>query len=85
MTNAEMLTAVKKALNITGTYLDDTLSIYIETVTGFLSGCGIPESEIKAGLVARGVSDIWNYGQADGKYSEAFLMMAKQAALNSKG
>ena len=85
MTTAEMLTAVKKALNITGTYQDDALTVYIEEVTSFLVGCGIPSASITVGIVARGVSDLWNYGAGEGQLSEYFYTRAKQLALNAKG
>ena len=83
MNDAEMLTNVKFALGIEGDYQDNTLSEYIEEVIGFLTDAGVAKSNIKAGLVARGVSDIWNYGSGGGKLSECFLQRATQ--LSYKG
>lgn len=85
MTEAELLTSVKAALGITGTYQDDTLTEYINEVQSFLYGAGIPAANITAGIVARGVSDLWDYGSGGGQLSEYFKMRATQLALNSKG
>ena len=73
-----MLEDVKKALGITGDYQDETLTEYIEEVTGFLLEAGVSASKITPGLVARGVSDLWNYGDGDGKLSPYFLQRATQ-------
>jgi len=73
-----MLEDVKKALGITGDYQDATLLEYIEEVTGFLLEAGVSASKITPGLVARGVSDLWNYGDGDGKLSPYFLQRATQ-------
>lgn len=78
MTDAEMLTKVKNALGIQGAYLNDTIQEYIDEVTAFLTGAGIPKDKITAGIVARGVSDLWNYGSGEGKLSEYFLQRATQ-------
>ena len=75
-----MLENVKKALGITGTYQDDTLTVYINEVVDFLKGAGVAEANITTGLVARGVSDLWNYGGAEGKLSEYFFQRAAQLA-----
>ena len=76
-----MLEDVKKALGITGDYQDATISIYIEEVEDFLHGAGVPAEKITAGIVARGVTDLWNYGGTDGKLSEYFYHRAAQLAL----
>lgn len=81
MTDAEMLTKVKNALGIQGEYLNDTIQEYIDEVTAFLTGAGIPREKITAGIVARGVSDLWNYGSGEGKLSEYFLQRATQLSL----
>jgi hypothetical protein len=76
-----MLENVKKALGITGDYQDDTIQIYIDEVISFLEGAGVPQNKITAGIVSRGVADLWNYGGADGKLSEYFMQRASQLAL----
>ena len=76
-----MLQAVKDALGITGTYQDATLTVYINEVVAFLKDAGVPECNITNGLVARGVSDLWNYGAGEGKLSEYFFQRAAQLSL----
>lgn len=74
------LTDVKKALNITGNYQDDTLQIYMNEAMDFLKDAGVSEAYITTGIVARGVSDLWNYGDGNGKLSEYFYQRATQLA-----
>lgn len=78
MTDTEMLTAVKAALGIEGTYQDDTIKEYIKEVKGYLTGAGVKASDITAGVVARGVADLWSYGAGNGKLSEYFMQRATQ-------
>ena len=78
MADAQMLAKVKTALGITGEYLDDTLSEYIEEVMDFLADAGVKSSNITTGIVSRGVSDLWNYGAGDGKLSPYFMQRATQ-------
>ena len=74
------LAQVKNALGITGTYQDDTLQQYFNEVVAFLVDSGVSEANITAGIVARGVSDLWNYGSGDGKLSTYFRQRATQLA-----
>lgn len=83
MTSTEMLTHVKNALGISGTYQDDTISEYISEVKAFLIDAGVSESNITAGIVARGVSDLWSYGAGSGTLSDYFMQRAAQ--LSYKG
>lgn len=76
-----VLEDVKNALGITGTYQDNTLKIYFDEVIAFLVDAGVPESNITSGIVARGVSDIWNYGSGDGKLSRYFMIRAIQLSV----
>lgn len=78
MASAALLTKVKSGLGITGTDLDTTLTEYIDEVVDFLKEAGISEANIPAGLVTRGVSDLWNYGNGEGKLSEYFFQRATQ-------
>lgn len=82
---AATLADVKNALGITGTYQDATLTAYIDEVTAFLKDAGVPESAITSGVVARGVSDLWNYGAAGGKLSEYFMQRAAQLYYTKTG
>ena len=69
---------VKSALGITGEYQDSTLTIYMHEVMDFLKDAGIAEGNITSGLVARGVSDLWNYGEGKGELSTYFMQRATQ-------
>lgn len=83
VSTAEMLTKVKKAIGIQGDYQDDTVIEYIDEVVAFLTDAGVSKGNITAGIVARGVSDLWNYGAGNGTLSEYFMQRAAQ--LSYKG
>lgn len=72
------LLTVKQALGITGSYQDNTLLAWINETVAFLKDAGVSEDNITAGLVSRGVADLWNYGSGDGKFSTYFLQRAAQ-------
>ena len=72
------LTKVKEMLGITGDYQDATLVGYINEVEAFLEDAGVKKSNITNGIVARGVSDLWNYGAGEGTLSEYFKLRATQ-------
>lgn len=75
------LADVKNALGITGTYQDSTLQVYFDEVVAFLVAAGVAQQNITKGIVARGVSDLWNYGSAEGKLSTYFMQRAAQLSL----
>lgn len=75
------LNDVKTAIGVTGDYQNDTLQIYFDEVVEYLMDAGIKESNITKGIIARGVSDLWNYGTGEGRLSEYFYQRAKQLAL----
>lgn len=75
---AVTLANVKNALGITGDYQDATLQVYYDEVIAFLCEAGVAESNITSGLVARGVSDLWNYGSGTGRLSQYFMRRATQ-------
>lgn len=76
MTDEELLIKVKKALGITGNYQDDTLLVYIEEIKSFMLSSGISEEIINSnksvGAIARGVSDLWDYGSGSTGLSPYF-------------
>lgn len=82
MTDADLLSKVKIRLGITGEYQDDLLTGYIEDVKNFLADAGVPieviTSEASVGVIARGVSDSWNFGSGDGRFSRMFFQRAEQ-------
>ena len=75
-----MFDDVKAALGITGDYQDSTLQVYYNEVVAFLNDAGVAADKITPGIIARGVSDLWNYGGAEGKLSEYFIQRASQLA-----
>ncbi len=76
---------IKNALGVTGTYQDNTLTVYMNEVTEFLKDAGVPEANMTSGIIARGVSDLWNYGAGEGKLSQYFMIRASQLALKAGG
>lgn len=74
---------VKNALGITGNYQDATLQVWMDEVVAVLQDAGVSKSNMTAGIIARGVSDLWNYGAGDGKLSPYFMQRAAQ--LSYKG
>ena len=82
------LDKVKNALGITGTYQDATLTIYIDEVKAYMKDAGVSteviNSELSAGVIARGVTDLWNYNGGAGKLSDYFYQRVSQLAYASK-
>jgi len=74
---------IKNAMNITGDYQDATLTIWMNETIAFLTDAGVSENNMTAGLIARGVTDLWNYGAGDGTFSNYFKMRAAQVAYKS--
>lgn len=79
------LDTVKSMIGITGEYQDATIQAYIDEVKQYLIGAGVSENTVEAstsaGLIARGVTDLWNYGAGDGQLSPYFKERAIQLAL----
>ena len=82
MAEETLLTKVKSALGITGEYQDATLNIYIDEVKAYMVSAGVPENVVNsndsAGVIARGVTDLWNYNGGAGKLSEYFYQRVSQ-------
>lgn len=76
------LESVKSALGITGEYQDATLKIYIDEVIAYMVGAGVSteviDSNVSAGVIARGVTDLWNYNGGAGKFSDYFYQRLTQ-------
>ncbi len=85
----DMLSTVKNALNITGTYQDAALQTYIDEINEYMRAAGVAESlintKVTAGTVTRGVADLWNYGAGEGKLSSYFYERVIQLALTVNG
>ena len=83
MAEFDILTTVKTALGLAGNdYFDATLTIYIEEVKQYLisGGCSqaIVDDKSSAGVIARGVADLWNYGSGNAELSPYFKERAIQ-------
>lgn len=84
MTDAQILTTVKQMLFGTdaGTFRDDLLTAYINEVKDFMKNAGVPESVISSnsavGIIAIGVSDLWNYQAGGVKLSDYFIQRVIQ-------
>lgn len=81
-----VLEDVKKALGITGEYQDETLSFYIRDVKDYMRDAGVHETVINSqsslGAIARGVCDLWNYG--NGRFSSYFYQRVIQLSLRGE-
>lgn len=86
MTDAAILQGVKNALGITGTFMDDTLNVYIDEVTEYMSNAGVADGLLTAsvGVIARGVNDLWNNNAGNGKLSPYFYDRVTQLAMRSR-
>jgi len=84
----QRLELVKQALGLSGNFHDGTMLIYITEVESFLRDAGVPAKEIYSarttGLIARGVSDLWNYGN-EGKAQLSPYFIARTAQLKLDG
>ena len=84
MTDAQILTTVKQMLFGTdaGTFRDDLLTAYINEVKDFMKNAGVDDSVIMSnsavGIIAIGVSDLWNYQAGGVKLSEYFAQRVIQ-------
>lgn len=87
MADAAILAGVKAALGVTSDFMDTTISVYIDEVTDYMSGAGVPDSVIAAsvGVIARGVNDLWTASSGDAKYSPYFYDRVSQLVLRSRG
>lgn len=77
-----LLSKVKTALLIEGDYHNEMLKIYIEEILDYMRSAGVPEDTLQServiGAVARGVTDLWNFGAGNGKLSEYFYQRVIQ-------
>lgn len=88
MSTNEMLEKIKPLLGVTGNFQDDTLTGYIEEVQAFLEDAGVIHEVVisskAVGVIARGVSDLWNYGAGDAELSTYFMQRATQLSYTMK-
>ncbi len=88
MTQEEQLQAVKEGMNISGDYQDKALLVYLREAREYLLDAGVSkeilDTEKAIGILARGVTDLWNYGAGNGKLSPYFKERAIQLIYKSK-
>ena len=84
MNETERLERVKMLLGISGAYHDAIISGYIADVMAYMRDSGVnetvAESESAVGAIARGVSDLWNYGAGGANLSPYFMQRVTQLA-----
>lgn len=82
MNNSRLLKPVKDMLGISGDFQDATIKGYIDDVVDFMLRAGVSEGIMNStaihGAVARGVSDLWNYGMGNTSFSPYFLQRVTQ-------
>lgn len=83
MAEFDILESVKIALGQQGNnYINSTFNSYIEEVKEYLmdGGCSkeVVDSPTSAGVIARGVADLWNYGSGTAELSPYFKERAIQ-------
>lgn len=85
ISDSDLLSKVKSAIGVGGTYQDATIQIYIDEVKEYLLDAGVNSSvvnsETAVGVICRGVSDLWNYGAGNAQLSLYFMQRASQLAL----
>lgn len=76
MADFSMLEEVKKRLGIFTEYQDSLLQGYIDDVRLFMIDSGVEVDIVNSlaavGIIARGVSDLWNFGAGDAGFSDYF-------------
>lgn len=88
MTDLELLTEVKKRIGVTGDYQNGTIAGHIEDVKDFMRDAGVDAETMASnkiiGAVARGVSDLWDYGSGKGEFSPYFFQRVTQLSYSSE-
>lgn len=85
MADVELRERVKLFIGQTGSDADVVISGYIDEVTAFMLDAGIPAETISAsaGVVARGVSDLWDNDAGEVKFSPYFFHRVAQLAMRA--
>ena len=88
MNDTERLERVKTLMGIPGTYHDAIIYGYIADVMAFMRDSGVSDavakSESAVGAIARGVSDLWNYGAGGANLSPYFMQRVAQLAAHGE-
>lgn len=89
MAEFDILESVKTAIGMQGNnYHDGPIQFYIDEVKEYLKDAGCSEAQLaskrSAGVIARGVSDLWNNGSGNAELSPYFKQRAAQLALSGE-
>ena len=84
----DMLSTVMTSIGLKGNdYQSETIQLYINEVNQYLADAGVPEdiigTERTAGVVSRGVLDLWNYTSGTGRLSSYFKERVIQLSLET--
>lgn len=71
----EILEKVKKSLGITGGYLDDKIKEDMEEVLAYLKSAGVKKEAVTPGILARGISDLWNQNELSDYFLQRTIQM----------
>lgn len=87
MTEFNILESVKARIGLKGNnYHDETIQAYIDDTKEYLKDAGCSDAQLasksSAGVIARGVSDLWNNGSGNATLSPYFKERAAQLALS---
>lgn len=89
MDNSKLLEPVKDLMGISGNFQDKTIQGYINDVVDFMLDAGVSKAVMDStkchGAVARGVSDLWNYGISSTDFSPYFLKRVTQLIYKKGG
>lgn len=89
ITDETLLNEIKTRLLITGNYHDNVLLAFANDVKAYLHAAGIPaeivDSGASVGVIAKGVSDLWNRGLEDGILSGFFMQRVAQMSFTEWG
>lgn len=88
LTKEELYIKTREAMGIHVSYQDDQLKPRFLTVFQYLKNAGISEakllSEDAVGLLATGVSDLWNYGAGGTTFSPFFYDASKNLLMSAE-
>jgi len=87
MTDAELLTAVKAGMTISGTFTDNALLPKVLAAKQYMLGGGVTIAQLESSLgiatLTVGVTDLWNLSSGEVKFSAAFHILLTQLAMTS--
>lgn len=89
MAELNILELVKIPIGLRGNdYHDETIQFYIDEVKEYLKDAGCSDAQLAskkaAGVIARGVSDLWNNGSGNAQLSPYFKERTAQLALSKE-